>query len=304
MTRYYLRLLCIVTLNFIGITTAALIIGSDMPAEDELLVTASFNSGDLNIYRLSLNRRIVRPLTRSPANDFLPAWSPDGTQIAFVSDREGLYSIYIADAQGSHAHRMTDATTNEYNPVWSPDGQQVAYINEESGYPQLMVYNLHTKHAERLTNNYRTHVGPTWSPDGRSITFVSDLDERWNTKIYTLDLPSRTVTPIRVGSATDPIWSPDGRYLLYLGGIEKVNFYLWERTTEQSILLYEGNFITNDTPGWSADSQHIVYAAFLTAGDTGIFELDVEECMAAPATCTPRLLTTVPAFYRTPRWKP
>lgn len=308
MTRFLFRLMLWVVVICGGIVAASVLIGRGLPPEKELLLSASFGLADLNIYRLNLSRQIIRPLTRSmqddPVNDFLPEWSPDGQQVAYVSDRGGSYSIYLTDAQGHNTRRMTRDRSDEYSPAWSPDGRYIVYVNEQNGYPQLMIYDVQTDTTERLTDNYRTHVSPVWSPDGNSITFVSDLDERWNTKIYSLDLASRVITPLRVGSATDPVWSPDGRYLLYIGGIEKVNFYLWDSTTEQSALLYEGSFLTNDTPDWSADSDSIVYAAFVNGSDTHIYQLDIADCLAQPAACTPQPLTFLPAFYRTPRWRP
>ena len=308
MIRFWFRLLVLWAVMCSALVGISVLVGRGLPPEPEMLVSASFNLSDLNIYRYSLRRQILRPLTRgsidNPVNDFLPEWSPDGQQIAYVSDRNGTYSIYLADAQGNNTRRMTGDSSNEYAPVWSPDGQQIAYVKERNGYPQLMLYNLTTGNSEQLTDNYRTHMSPVWSPDAASITFVSDLDERWSTKIYSLDLASRVISPLRVGSATDPVWSPDGRYLLYIGGIEKVSFYLWDSTTEQSTLLYEGQFLTNDTPDWSADSTSIIYASFVNGSDTTIYQINIAECLAQPATCTPQPLTYRTGFYRTPRWKP
>ncbi|MCA0456941.1 MAG: hypothetical protein LCI00_23420 [Chloroflexi bacterium] len=291
-----------------GLVGISVLVGRGLPPEREMLFSTSFDLSDLNIYRLNLSRQILRPLTRSladnPINDFLPEWSPDGQSIVYVSDRDGSYSVYLADAQGSSTRPMTGDSDNEYAPAWSPDGQSIVYVKEQDGYPQLMLYNVAANTTEQLTDSYRTHVSPVWSPDGASITFVSDLDERWNTKIYSLDMATRVITPLRVGSATDPAWSPDGRYLLYIGGIEKVNFYLWDSTTEQSALLYEGQFLTNDTPDWSADSASIIYAAFINGSDTTIYQLNIAECLAQPAACTPHPLTYRTGFYRTPRWRP
>jgi TolB protein len=155
-----------------------------------------------------------------------------------------------------------------------------------------------------MTDSYRTHVTPIWSPDGKNITFVSDLDERWNTKIYNLNIETRIISPILVGSATNPIWSPDGRYLLYTSGYEKTNLFLWDDTLGKSDLLYSGNFIDNDTPAWSADGQSIVFSAFTTGGESGLFQLPIAECVAQSTECIPHELTVTPAFYRNPHWKP
>lgn len=307
MTRFWFRLMLILTIVGVVIIAGAVVVGRVLPPERELLFSASFNLGDLNIYTLNLDRQVLRQLTsnrRPMINEFLPEWSPKGDQIAYVNDPDGHYSIFLKDLLGHKTRKMTAAETNEYNPVWSPDGRSIVYVNEQNGYPQLMLYDVQTDRVEQLTDDYRTHFSPVWTSDGKNITFVSDLDERWNTKIYNLNLATRVITPLRVGSATNPVWSPDGRYLLYIGGIEKVNYYLWDSTTEQSTLLYEGSFLTNDTPDWSADSRSIIYAAYAIGSDTNIYQLDVAECLAVPATCTPQPLITLTGFYRTPRWRP
>ncbi|MBI1278579.1 MAG: hypothetical protein GC179_10680 [Anaerolineaceae bacterium] len=306
MTRLLLQLV-----NRIGpgcglLIVIALTIGRMLPAEPELMFTVSYNLSDLNIYRLSLSRHMSMAVTHHPANDFMPDWSPDGEQVAFVSDRDGHYSIYTANAQGLHSQRLiqTAEDVNQYNPVWSPDGRYIAYIDEQKGYGQIMLYDLTTHTTQQLTDSYRTHVSPVWSPDGQNITFVSDLDERWNTKIYSINIETRIISPILVGSATNPVWSPDGRYLLYISGYEKSNLFLWDNGLGQSTLLYDGDFINSDTPAWSADGRTIVFSAFTTNGNSGIFQIPVDACLARSPECIPQELTDIPAFYRNPRWKP
>jgi TolB protein len=304
MTRFLIRLISRLSLACAVIVMLAIGLGTILPPEPELLFTASFNLRDLDIYRMSLVRHFTVTVTHNPANDFLPDWSPDGQHIAFVSDRDGFYNLYVSDAQGNDIRRLINTDANHYSPVWSPDSQKIAYIEEEGGYGGVMLYDLTTDTTQALTDTFHTHVSPVWAPDGKSITFVSDLDERWNTKIYSVDIASHVVTPILVGSAVDPIWSPDGRYLLYYAGYEKVNLYIWDNTLQKSDLLYDGDFISNDTPAWSPDGKSIIYAALTTNGNSGIFQLPVAECRAKSAACMPHELTSTPAFYRNPHWKP
>jgi Tol biopolymer transport system component len=304
MTRFLISLISRMSLGCACIVLLVMAFGHILPPEPEILFTASFNLRDLEVYRMSLPRQFTVAVTHNPANDFLPEWSPDGQQIAFVSDRDGNYSIYVTDAEGQNTHRLIESNSNQYNPVWSPDGKSIAYINEVGGYGGVMLYDLATGITQALTDTYRTHVNPAWSPDGKSVTFVSDLDERWNTKIYSVDVASHVVTPILVGSAVNPIWSPDGRYLLYTTGYEKVYLYLWDRILQKASLLYDGNFISNDTPAWSADGRSIIYTAFSTNGNSEIRQLPVADCLAQSPACMPQSLTLFPAFYRQPHWKP
>ena len=305
MTRFLIQLISRVSLICLLIVLIPFAIGRTLPSERELLFSASFNlNNELNIYRMSMERQITVAVTHNPANDFLPDWSPDGQQIAFVSDRDGNYSIYITDAQGNNTRRLFEESNNQYNPVWSPDGKHIAYITESGGYGGVMLYDMAAGTIEALTDTFRTHVDPVWKPDGKSVTFVSDLDERWNTKIYSVDIASRVISPIFVGGATNPVWSPDGRYLLYIAGVEKVNLNIWDDLLKKSTVFYTGDFVTNDTPAWSADGQTINYSAFTINGNHGIFQLPVSACLAQSPDCIPQALTSIPALYRSPKWKP
>ena len=67
-------------------------------------------------------------LTNHPAYDYYPDWSPDGTKIAFVSDRNGdRTQIYVMDADGKNVIRLTDGPGQKYDPDWSPDGRKIAF---------------------------------------------------------------------------------------------------------------------------------------------------------------------------------
>jgi Tol biopolymer transport system component len=66
-------------------------------------------------------------LTGSEGEEDDPAWSPDGKLIAFASDREGSFAIWLMSADGSGARRLTNSTATEHDPTWSPDGRFVAF---------------------------------------------------------------------------------------------------------------------------------------------------------------------------------
>jgi TolB protein len=109
---------------------------------------------------MSLPRQFTVAVTHDLANDFLPDWSPDGQHIAFVSDRDGNYSIYVTDSQGHDTRRLIESNSNQYNPVWSPDSKHIAYIEEEGGYGGVMLYDMATDTTQALTDTYHTHVSP------------------------------------------------------------------------------------------------------------------------------------------------
>ncbi len=119
----------------------------------------------------------ARPLT-SGSRNMAPAWSPNGSAIAFTSDRhaefdinlmgtdEGDLEIYLMDRDGSNIRRLTEFAGCAGRPAWSPDGERIAF-----GCGALHVMNADGSNQRRLTNDPRVSFRPAWSPDGKEIAF-------------------------------------------------------------------------------------------------------------------------------------
>jgi Tol biopolymer transport system component len=68
-----------------------------------------------------------------PADDFSPRWSPDGSRLAFVSDRDGNEEIYVMNSDGSGQTRLTDSPASDAGPSWSSDGKRITFVSERDG---------------------------------------------------------------------------------------------------------------------------------------------------------------------------
>ena len=148
-------------------------------------------------------------LTDDPAKDFMPAWSPDGKTIAFVSDRDGLMAIYLMDADGGNQRRLTSNEFPESSPAWSPDGEQLAFFSGDDDVTNIFIVGADGAGTRNITNQDSGYnEDPTWSPDGTLIAFWSSRSG--DNEIYVIGIDGTGVTNITNSPGPDenPSWSP------------------------------------------------------------------------------------------------
>jgi Tol biopolymer transport system component len=140
--------------------------------------------------------------------DAEPAWSTDGTRIAFRSLRGGSYEIAMMNADGSGQVSLTDSAGNDQVPVWSPDGSSIAFFSRRTGTAEVYVMNAGGSGLRRLTNNgcgTWNMFAPAWSPDGTRIAFYSDCDA----SIYLINADgSGLVRLANTSGQFSPAWRP------------------------------------------------------------------------------------------------
>jgi Tol biopolymer transport system component len=174
--------------------------------------------GDLEIFTVNPDGTGIQQLTNNQSSDAFPTWSPDGTRIAFESDREGDNDIWIMNADGSNPRNVTGAIAgNEYFPTWSPDGTRLAfrgtYGTDLDG--EIYTVRLNGTGLTRLTNNTAFDGRPEWSPNGDRIVFVSLRDG--NSEIYAVNAGGGGETRLTTNIAFDgfPTWTPDGQRIVF-----------------------------------------------------------------------------------------
>ena len=150
--------------------------------------------------------------------DMDPSWSPTGTQIAFVSTRDGFrQKIFVMNADGSGVTKVNDGG---FYPAWSPDGTKIAYSTHD-----VFVMNPDGSGVTNLTNSPGADEQPSWSPDGSRIAFMSTRDG--NAEIYVMDADGSNVRRLTNNAATgqqspyfgidqQPTFSPDGTKIAFI----------------------------------------------------------------------------------------
>jgi dipeptidyl aminopeptidase/acylaminoacyl peptidase len=211
------------------------------------------NSYDTQIWIADVASGSVRQLTNGRKSSQSPAWSPDGSRLAFISDRTDKRQIYLIDPRGGEGQPLTTLEDGVGSFAWSPDGNSIAYtatepksaaikerekkygefqvVEQDYRMTHLFVIDVNTKKARTLTSGAFTVGSFRWSPDGKTIAFDHRLNSSpansGSADISTIDVASLEVRKVvtQDGPDTNPVWSPDGSRLAFQTAMANPNFY-------------------------------------------------------------------------------
>ena len=150
-------------------------------------------------------------LTNNTWIDGGPAWSPDGTRIAFNSAADGPGEVYTMDPDGGNLTNLTNNAAHDWFPAWSPDGSLIAFESGRNGLPQI--YAMHSDGSgQRDLSNIPQHVAqsPAWSPDGVYIVFSSSRNGSDDITLMRADGSQQITLCQADGIQGDPSWQPLG----------------------------------------------------------------------------------------------
>jgi TolB protein len=181
--------------------------GAFSPLGDILALTLTVGS-DAEIYTIDpyAGREIAR-LTASPGIDVSPSWSPDGSKLAFVSERSGGPQIYQMNADGSGAKRVTFSGSQNTDPAWSPAGDRIAFVGREGGHFDVFTVRPDGSGMDRITQGQGDNEDPSWSPDGEYVGFSSTREGGAHIWIASKDGRHQVKVTSGGGGYTNPSWS-------------------------------------------------------------------------------------------------
>jgi dipeptidyl aminopeptidase/acylaminoacyl peptidase len=169
---------------------------------------ASPNRRDTEIFVMNADGSGQTNLTNNPAQDGSPDWSPDGTKIAFTSNRRSgvTYDIVVMNADGSGQTEVTTDPADDVDPNWSPDGKRIAFARF-GGNVDIFVMNADGSGQRNLTDDGSNDRGPAWSPDGKKIAFTSN-GEGDNLDIFVMNVDGTARRNLTNNAAQDldPNW--------------------------------------------------------------------------------------------------
>jgi len=211
----------------------------------------------------------ARRLTTSAADDFAASFSPDGTRIAFTSDRHGNYDIYTMNAAGRDLRRITTNPGKDAFPSWSPNGRTLAFASNRTGDWEIYTTNANgSGHLVQVTHRAGVDSLPVWSPDGTRLAF--DAPRNGHYQICVVPAGGGTITVLTSGTARNvqPAWSPDGSKIAFTSN-RSGSFDIWTIAVASRTL----HRVTTDSaaelqPAWSPDGTRLLFARATAAGQT------------------------------------
>jgi len=188
-----------------------------------------------------------------------PAWSPDGTRLAYVSFEKQRPVLIVQDVVRGSRSRLAEFNGINSAPAWSPDGTRLALTLSRDGNPEIYLMRLSDKMLTRLTHNPAIDTEPAWSPDGREIVFTSDRGGR--PQIYRMQADGSRVERLTFEGEYNarPSYSPDGKMLtLISGGGGRYHAALYHLSA--SVLQVLTDTPLDESPTFAPNGRMVLYA--------------------------------------------
>ena len=232
--------------------------------------------GSKEIYIVDSDGENVQRVTSDGSLALSPAWSPDGTKLAYTSYRSGRPFLYERDLRSGRDRVVSDRQGLNATPAYSPDGGTLAFATSVSANTEVATMRAQGGGLQQQTTGNRfDSLSPTFSPDGRQIAFESNRLGQPHIYVMPVGGTPRLVSEYAYGTPgynTSPDWSPRGNQLAYhsrVRGVHQIVTVDLERGTRR-LLTNEGN---NEDPSWAPDGRHLVFGSKDREGG-GLFVLD------------------------------
>ncbi|MFL5796738.1 MAG: hypothetical protein ACJ77A_02250 [Actinomycetota bacterium] len=277
-----------------------------VPGADGRIAWTSNRTGNRDVWSMNPDGSDQVNLTSAPSMDAFPAWSPDGTRIAFTTNRRNRnWDLDVMDADGSGVTPVTaNSAAADWLPAWSPDGSRIAFTRHRDGDDaDLWFVDPDGSHAEAFTaaNSAFDDALPVWSPDGSRIAFRTNRTGNWEIDVVPADGSS---PPIDVTDDPSddraPSWSPNGTRIAFKSN-RTGSFEIYTmRPDGTGVARLTRNSADDEYPAWSPDGTHLAIQS-ARDGNQEIYTMRADGSEIRRLTVDP---PEAPATDFDPDWQP
>ncbi|MES9990789.1 MAG: Tol-Pal system beta propeller repeat protein TolB [Candidatus Thiodiazotropha sp.] len=199
-------------------------------------------------------------IVRSTEPLMSPAWSPDGSKIAYVSLEKGQSAIFVQELYTGKRQEVARFKGINSAPAWSPNGDKLALTLSKTGNPDIYVYHMTTQKLEAITRHTAVDTEPAWSPDGRSLVFTSDRGGE--AQIYRVAASGGEAQRVTFNNSynASACYSPDGKRLaLVTRDGENDRIAVMDLASGKMQVLSNGNL--DESPSFAPNGSMIIYTS-------------------------------------------
>ena len=252
---------------------------------------------DQEIFLIKPDGTGLTQVTDNADNDWQPAWSPDGIQLAFQQQAAPDREIHVINVDGSGDTNITDNTIHDQEPHWSPSGDRIVFGQNPGSTTDIWAMDTDGSNLSRLTDNSVDDITPDWSPDGTKVAFSQNLSGDYEICIMNADGTGQTIVTSNAVDDLSPAWAPNGRRIVF-SRFDGSDHELWTMAPDGSGAQTVTNNAQHDrSPDWSPDASRIVFYR-----DTGIGDEDL--WTVKPDGTGERRLTNNATTDAHPAWSP
>lgn len=262
-----------------------------IPAQE--LASVGIMRESTEIFLIDAARSLTVNLTRSPGYEGFPAWSPDGQQLLFYSERNQRTDLYAMQMSDGSIRQLADNGGANTSPAWSPDGQWIAYAAIHQPNSGLYLLRPDGTDKHRLTDFPVETI--QWSPDSQQIAFVGNCES--NCDIYVVNIHSHKIRQLTNNGLIDayPVWSPDSRQLAFISN-RSMSFELYVIDIDCDETRLGGcttqrltqNRAADSFPAWSPDGKQIAFSSD-RSGNYEVYAV-AADCFRAMNGCNEQVL--------------